>query len=706
MRKISRNFSLPPIKLNINSVQANNKTMSNTKITKTTNSKISKVKINKIELNKILIYIRFRPLPDKEKQLSLKDNISLSDNRTIILKEFNDDNNSLKKSYKYSFDKVFDKTVDNNTLYEKGIKFLIDELIENKKNIFVFNYSTKDSGKSFNKIGKNLLEEIYAKIKLVKDKTYVLKCSFFEIFDNNNIIDLLKEKKENLNEKDTITEIKVNSDKDILNFLNEKKDIKGNKNNSCIILKISLGYYIDSNIIYNQFNLIDLDNLSPFFDIENIQLGLNNNSKFSSLLNNLDENNSKIIMISHISTLKCNFEETFNTLNCMKKIKNIFGEIKKIKNEIKLNDTIREKILNQNNKNKKNFNNNKSNFNNTISDSFNYSQRTSYFQKSMTSLNIPLNEDNNNTNNDKEFQEKILELKKACDNQVYIKQKIISIQREIDRTNEEKNLIKELDIKMNEYKDYSSKIEKIYNEINTKENITEMQKYLLNLIMRNSSHKIQMLDNKYQNLLNMAKINFQEEYINELEKQIKYRDDIFMKNGINLNRNVYPKYKVLKHLKNEFLARNVNPEFKSIINSSFNRKEKSENPKHVSISLRNIKIKNYFLNNEKIKEYRCKKIPKNKSVYDKEKSNIFILFRQNSEGLKKKLKEINNLSTLKYDNTKGNKKLDLIYNEKLNDMDCVDNGKKILDNNQNELKKALTKRNLHSKILLDNLNLK
>ena len=40
MRKISRNFSLPPIKLNINSVQANNKTMSNTKITKTTNSKI------------------------------------------------------------------------------------------------------------------------------------------------------------------------------------------------------------------------------------------------------------------------------------------------------------------------------------------------------------------------------------------------------------------------------------------------------------------------------------------------------------------------------------------------------------------------------------------------------------------------------------------------------------------------------------------
>ena len=91
---------------------------------------------------------------------------------------------------------------------------------------------------------------------------------------------------------------------------------------------------------------------------------------------------------------------------------------------------------------------------------------------------------------------------------------------------------------MKRYKEYSSEIEKINNELNRNNNITEMKKYLLNLIMKMSSHKIQMLDNKYYNLLNMNKIYIQEEYISELEKQIQYVDDIFIKSGINLNKNM------------------------------------------------------------------------------------------------------------------------------------------------------------------------
>lgn len=91
---------------------------------------------------------------------------------------------------------------------------------------------------------------------------------------------------------------------------------------------------------------------------------------------------------------------------------------------------------------------------------------------------------------------------------------------------------------MKRYKEYSSEIEKINNELNRNNNITEMKKYLLNLIMKRSSHKIQMLDNKYYNLLNMNKIYIQEEYISELEKQIQYVDDIFIKSGINLNKNM------------------------------------------------------------------------------------------------------------------------------------------------------------------------
>jgi hypothetical protein len=139
-----------------------------------------------------------------------------------------------------------------------------------------------------------------------------------------------------------------------------------------------------------------------------------------------------------------------------------------------------------------------------------------------------------------------------------------------------------------------------------------MQKFLLNLIMKNSSHKIQILDNKYYNLLNMNKIDIQEEYISELEKQIKYRDDIFIKNGIYLNKNKYPNLRELKILKNDFLIKNKNnlgstPMFKKLLHSSY-KKDKNKDTNYFSISLGNIKIKNFFMNGNNIID----KIKKNK----------------------------------------------------------------------------------------------
>ena len=250
MRKVTRNLSLPKIKTNYNSIKANIKTISNTKR--------SKHIINKNPFNNLLIYIRFTPLINKEKEITSNEIVNIPDNNTIILK----------KNYKYIFDNVFDKTADHNTFFEKGIKSLINDFFENKKNICIFNYGAKESRNSFNMIGKNLLGEIYNKINSGKDKEYILKYSFYEIFDNNNtIIDLLKEKKEkeNLNKNDSITEIKVNSDKDIKDII-----IKENSsNNSYIILQIFLGHKINSAVKYNKFTLIGLNNLNHFFDIEN-----------------------------------------------------------------------------------------------------------------------------------------------------------------------------------------------------------------------------------------------------------------------------------------------------------------------------------------------------------------------------------------------------------------------------------------------------
>ena len=73
----------------------------------------------------LLIYIKFLPLNDKEKQILTNEIISIKDTKNIDL--INPDN---KKKYNYNFDYIFDENVDKNTFFEKGIKYLIDEFFE------------------------------------------------------------------------------------------------------------------------------------------------------------------------------------------------------------------------------------------------------------------------------------------------------------------------------------------------------------------------------------------------------------------------------------------------------------------------------------------------------------------------------------------------------------------------------------------------
>ena len=86
MRKISRNFSLPPIKISNNSTQVDIKPFSISKTTNTINNQKSKSQFNKNKLqNNLLIYIKFPPLNDKEKQILTNEIISIKDTKNIAL---------------------------------------------------------------------------------------------------------------------------------------------------------------------------------------------------------------------------------------------------------------------------------------------------------------------------------------------------------------------------------------------------------------------------------------------------------------------------------------------------------------------------------------------------------------------------------------------------------------------------------------------
>ena len=82
-----------------------------------------------------------------------------------------------------------------------------------------------------------------------------------------------------------------------------------------------------------------------------------------------------------------------------------------------------------------------------------------------------------------------------------------------------------------------------------------------------------MLDNKYNNLINLSKNDIQDEYIIELENQIKYRDELLAENGIELNYN--PNIKTLENLREEYSLKNQKTRYNGSLppvsgNTSFN----------------------------------------------------------------------------------------------------------------------------------------
>jgi hypothetical protein len=149
------------------------------------------------------------------------------------------------------------------------------------------------------------------------------------------------------------------------------------------------------------------------------------------------------------------------------------------------------------------------------------------------------------------------EMKKYCDSQFEIKQKLISYQSEINKmretqSNKFKNLQKNIETNQNKYREISATIERIFNTNSAKKELSEFQKDYLTLMMKNSSYRIQILDNKYNNMLNNTDIDQKNDYILELENQIKLRDELINVNNIQTNNNI----KTIETLRQQYTPRN------------------------------------------------------------------------------------------------------------------------------------------------------
>ncbi len=249
--------------------------------------------------------------------------------------------------------------------------------------------------------------------------------------------------------------------------------------------------------------------------------------------------------------------------------------------------------------------------------------------------------------------------------------------------------------------------------------------------MKNSSYKIQILDNKYNNMINSSRNDINSDYIKELENQIIYRDEIISKNKIDISEN--NNIKTLENLKQKYLLNNTSNttggfkkylppiQGKTIFNSDFNKMNninivnKSDNShldnmrNKFNIKPSNNKIKNNYShykirNNSRIQS----PVKKEDKKYDYEKYRYNPnLNKDRINSSKKKKNEQMNFKGLYnkrnksfcFDNNSGNNSFDSVGGWDGNLVN--ENEKKI---KRKELNSALNEKNKKRQKFLDKIN--
>ena len=373
----------------------NNNNISEKDLTKVI--KGNELKNKRKNIYNILVAVRCRPLNNKEKEISKKETITIVDEKIIKLKDpngFLNPNNIRSKEKILEYDYAFNGSDNQEKIFNCTTKILIDNII-NGYNGTVFAYGATGAGKTYTMVGNEenpgimplTLNELFKKILLFKNREYIIKLWYIEIY-NENIRDLLVsnrpsneylELREDPNKGiivNNVTEIVTNSSQDILNILKignknrttEETNANETSSRSHAILQIIVSYKDKSDnlkhnteIKYGKLNLIDLAGserasmtknkglrLIEGANINKSLLTLGNcinalfdksekgskvyipfrDSKLTRLLKDSLGGNSRTVMIANVSPFIYNFDDTYNTLKYAERARCIKTKVK------------------------------------------------------------------------------------------------------------------------------------------------------------------------------------------------------------------------------------------------------------------------------------------------------------------------------------------------------------------------------------------
>ncbi|XP_071691739.1 kinesin-like protein NACK2 [Rutidosis leptorrhynchoides] len=139
-----------------------------------------------VEEEKIMVTVRMRPLTPRE--LAKHDLIAWEspDDNTLVSTKLNRNSNGV-----YTFDKVFDSSCSTDKVYHQGARDVAISAIKGI-NATIFAYGQTSSGKTYTMrgIAENVIHDIYAHIQKAEERSYALKFSALEIY-NETVVDLL-----------------------------------------------------------------------------------------------------------------------------------------------------------------------------------------------------------------------------------------------------------------------------------------------------------------------------------------------------------------------------------------------------------------------------------------------------------------------------------------------------------------------------------
>ena len=166
------------------------------------------------------VYVRIRPLLSQEKRAieeelkkgkSIPKQIVYADNNTVNLKDPNNPELYGQKVKTFPFDRVFNETDDNKTIFDSIIKKLVDNILQGY-NSTALAYGVTGAGKTHTMFGDMMriqttnqsmnkekgicmyaVDYLFSKINKEKEKLFTIKISYLEIY-NEQVIDLLTSK--------------------------------------------------------------------------------------------------------------------------------------------------------------------------------------------------------------------------------------------------------------------------------------------------------------------------------------------------------------------------------------------------------------------------------------------------------------------------------------------------------------------------------